>query len=205
MAQTARSTAKPLQARAQATREALIMATAELLGEVGVERLSTNLICARAGLTPPAFYRYFKDKYDILEDLGVRLMQAQNSAILPLLARDARDISKADLKALILNSIEITHAFPGGAWLLRALRAVPTLQHVRLDSHRQMSARIARSVANGGGRIGAGDMLQARLLIDMGYAAIELAFDEPKLKREALAESAAQALMRIVSALRGAP
>lgn len=201
MAGTARKS-KPLQARARATREALITATAELLGEVGVERLSTNLICAQAGVTPPAFYRYFKDKYDILEELGARLMQAQNDAILPLLARADLDISTDDIKALLLDSIEITRAFPGGAWLLRALRAVPTLQHVRLDSHRQMSARIARAVAQRNGRISTSAMLQARLLIDMGYAAIELAFDEPKLKREALTESAAQALVTLVSALR---
>src|SRR5262249_47751757 len=151
----------------------------ELLGEVGVERLSSNLIAARAGVTPPAFYRYFKDKYAILEELGVRLMEAQNQAIVPLLSRADLDVSEADLRALIIESIAITEAFTGGPWVLRALRAVPALQHVRINSHRHMSALVARAVARRNGRVRAQAALQARLLIDMGYAAIELAFDEP--------------------------
>ena len=41
-----------------------------LLAEVGIERISTNMIAARAGLTPPALYRYFADKYAVLEALA---------------------------------------------------------------------------------------------------------------------------------------
>jgi len=195
---------EPVQARAQATRELLIAAAADVLGEVGVERLSSNLICVRAGVTPPAFYRYFKDKYAILEELGARLMEAQNQAILPLLEREDLDVSEDDLRALIIASIVITEAFPGGVWVLRALRAVPALQHVRIDSHRRMSALIAKAVARRNGRVSAQAALQARLLIDMGYAAIELAFDEPAIKRRALARTAAKSLVSLVAALRGA-
>ncbi len=36
------------------------------------------MLCARAGLTPPALYRYFDDKYAVLEALGRRLMARQN-------------------------------------------------------------------------------------------------------------------------------
>lgn len=191
----------PVQVRAQATRELLITAAAALLGKVGVERLSTNLICARAGVTPPAFYRYFKDKYAILEELGERLMTAQNEAVMPLLARDDPAITEAELRALILKSIAITEDFPGGPWVLRALRAVPSLQHVRLASHRKMSVLIAKAAARNGRRIGARTSLQARLLVDMGYAAIELAFDEPSLKRAALAQAAARALAMLADAM----
>ncbi|HTY98902.1 MAG TPA: hypothetical protein VMB75_03660, partial [Rhodocyclaceae bacterium] len=42
----------PAQQRATETYEHILEVTALLLGEVGVERLSTNLICERAGLTP---------------------------------------------------------------------------------------------------------------------------------------------------------
>lgn len=195
---------EPVQARAQATRELLIDATAELLGEVGIARLSSNLIAARAGVTPPAFYRYFKDKYAILEELGERLMEAQNQAILPLLAREDLDVSEADLTALILESVAVTEVFPAGPWVLRALRAVPALQHVRLESHRRMAGLIAKTVARGKGRVSAQAALDARLLIDMGYAAIELAFDEPAFKRPALARTAAQTLVVLVASLRGA-
>lgn len=193
--------AKPVQARAQATRELLLETTAELLGEVGVERLSSNLICARAGLTPPAFYRYFKDKYAALAELGAGLMEAQNAAMARLLA--AGGASEADLKALILETIAVTKAFPGGPWVLRVLRAVPALQHIRLESHQRvaeaiaaaaMPARPSRAVR---GRVA----LQARLLVDMGYAAIELAFDAPELDEGALAGAAARGLSGLLEEL----
>ena len=60
----------PRQGRAQETFERILAITADLLSEVGIERLSTNLICERAGLTPPALYRYFPNKYAVLHALG---------------------------------------------------------------------------------------------------------------------------------------
>ena len=54
--------AQPKQERAQATYERLLDVAGALLGEVGLDRISTNMICARAGLTPPALYRYFNNK-----------------------------------------------------------------------------------------------------------------------------------------------
>src|SRR5580698_5240605 len=89
---TARNAAaglQPLQRRARATKERLLDVAGELLAEVGVERISTNLICARAGMTPPALYRYFSDKYAVLEALGQRLMDRQNTALFDWLDRCA--------------------------------------------------------------------------------------------------------------------
>ena len=74
---------KPLQKRSIATREKLLDAAGALLAEVGVERVSTNLVAAKAGVTPPTLYHYFDDKYALLAALGMRLMEAQN-ALVPL-------------------------------------------------------------------------------------------------------------------------
>ena len=60
----------PQQERAVQTRDHLLDVAGELLGEVGFENISTNMICARAGMTPPALYRYFRDKHAVLETLG---------------------------------------------------------------------------------------------------------------------------------------
>lgn len=193
--------AEPIQARALATRELLLETTAELLGEIGVERLSSNLICSRAGLTPPAFYRYFENKYAVLAELGEGLMEAQNAAMAPLLA--AGGASEADVKALIIETIAVTKAFPGGPWVLRVLRAVPALQHIRLQSHQRVAEAIAaaamptRPTKSTRARVA----LQARLLVDMGYAAIELAFDEPELDQATLAGAAARGLSGLMDEL----
>ena len=69
---------KPRQERAKRTYEAILVAAAELLVEVGVERISTNLIAERAGITVPALYRYFPNKYAVLNALGAVLMDRQN-------------------------------------------------------------------------------------------------------------------------------
>src|SRR5258706_13750820 len=63
------------------TFEYLLRTAGQLLGEVGFERLSTNLICKRAGMTPPALYRYFPNKYAVLQGLGRRLIRAQGYAV----------------------------------------------------------------------------------------------------------------------------
>ena len=72
----------PAQSRSRVTFERILSTAAELLGDVGIERLSTNLVCRRAGMTPPALYRYFPNKYAILSELARRLLEAQAVAVL---------------------------------------------------------------------------------------------------------------------------
>lgn len=69
---------EPKQERAVATAERILSTAEELLAEAGVERLSTNLICERAGFTPPALYRYLPNKYAVGRERGERLMRDQN-------------------------------------------------------------------------------------------------------------------------------
>ena len=64
--------------RAKRTYESILDAAAQLLMEVGVERISTNLTAERAGVTVPALYRYFPNKYAVLYALGAKLMDRQN-------------------------------------------------------------------------------------------------------------------------------
>src|SRR3546814_10094546 len=83
-----------------------------LFRSVGIELISTNMIAARAGLTPPALYRYFGDKYAVLEALGRRLMERQNAVLDAWLARHgpagiagiADHIDELDRKSTRLNS-----------------------------------------------------------------------------------------------------
>ncbi len=56
---------KPRQERAKRTYEAILVAAAELLVEVGIERISTNLVAEKAGITVPALYRYFPSRDDV--------------------------------------------------------------------------------------------------------------------------------------------
>lgn len=129
---------KPQQERSRKTYDQLLEAAETLLEEVGVERISTNLIAQRAKLTAPAFYRYFDDKYAVIEALAERLMQRQNVALEAWIAR-YRDTDYATLvdrvDELVRDMDSITRQQPGAVWIIRALRAVPRLAHIRLQSH----------------------------------------------------------------------
>lgn len=129
---------KPVQARSQKTYDALLDAAGSLLGEVGIERISTNMICERAGMSPPALYRYFDDKYAVIGALAERLMTKQNVAMMAWVERYA----DAGLEVLAERTIDllremhaITGSEPGALWILRSLRAVPSLTPIRLASH----------------------------------------------------------------------
>jgi len=133
---------RPVQERSRKTFNALLDSAAHLLGEVGIERISTNQICERAGMTPPAFYRYFDDKYAILHALAERFMERQNVALQAWLDnyREAGlDVIEGKVVELIRTMHEITASEPGALWIMRALRAIPSLTPIRLFSHNFVS------------------------------------------------------------------
>jgi AcrR family transcriptional regulator len=138
---------QPSQDRSRQTYEAILQASGQLLAEVGIENFSTNLICKRAALTPPALYRYFPNKYALLRELAERLMAAQDAAVYAWIeAGGLEAVSIDDMFArnrVILNEvIRVTDTFPGGLWILRAMRAVPLMRDVRIRSSETVSERI---------------------------------------------------------------
>lgn len=186
--------AEPSQARAHRTRERILDAAAELLGEQGVERISTNTIAARAGVTPPALYRYFPNKYAVMRACGQRLMTVQNEvfhrwlAELPPREPGAPLLGPERARRLLEETFEVTRRQRGALYILRALRAVPSLQGVRLASHHEVAAALTRALA---GREPSGSTdpawITARLSVEMGYAAIEMALEEEDLDFAAIA------------------
>ncbi|MBT0670097.1 TetR/AcrR family transcriptional regulator [Novosphingobium profundi] len=136
---------KPQQQRSQKTYDAMLDAAGELLGEVGIERISSNLVCERAGVTPPAFYRYFDDKYGLLMALTARLMEVQNAEFERWLeSTEGVDVDTlARMTAeLALATARISDTQPGAVWIQRACRAVPRLSEIRLASHDFVAQKI---------------------------------------------------------------
>ena len=181
-----RPKAVPRQGRALETYERILEVAADLLGEVGVERWSTNLVCERAGLTPPALYRYFPNKYALLHELGERLMAVQNQLLeswaTPETMAQPRAKLEASVLALFAQTVAVTMAAPAGVWITRALRAVPVLQEVRIASHRHVTGLIERAFMAAHPRADHVDVrVFARLAIEAAYATQEMLFDDPEL------------------------
>lgn len=62
----------PIQARSAARVTELLDACAEVIDEVGIEHVTTNLVADRAGCSIGTIYRYFPDRIAVLRALGLR-------------------------------------------------------------------------------------------------------------------------------------
>lgn len=180
---------RPQQARAIATYEAILTAAGELLEERGVDSISTNTIARRAGITVPALYRYFPNKYAVLYTLGARLMDRQNQVLLAWSAKHLQAHKPAalidNLPSLLQETLQVTANHPAGLALLRALRALPVMQDVLLQSHTAMSQWAERNWADWLDLKNNPDNLRRiRLMLHIGTSAIELALEDPDLPAE---------------------
>lgn len=177
---------KPRQERAKRTYESILNSAAELLVEVGVERISTNLIAERAGITVPALYRYFPNKYAVIYALGAGLMDSQNKVSEEWFAghREQGDPEAmlGDIHELLRGTYEVTLAQHGGLEIMQALRAIAPLRELRLTSHRLVAEQFAGALAAILGVKSAAELLpQARLSVDMGYAMVEMALEDDQV------------------------
>src|ERR1700712_92382 len=176
----------PTQSRALETCERILDAAANLLGEVGIERLSTNLVCERAGLSPPALYRYYPNKYAVLAELGARLMMSQNELLenwaTPATMKMPAGKFEERVRQLFLDTLEMTRSAVAGEWITRALRAVPSLAPVRIESHNHVTGLV---VGGFGEAYPAGPAARrrvvSRLAVEVMYSAHELLFDDATL------------------------
>ena len=176
---------QPQQTRAQDTYELILKTTGQLLDEVGLERLSTNLVCKRAGLTPPALYRYFPNKYAILRELGDRLMARQDEAVLQWI--DEGGLQSASHEEAVASNVrlqervnDITRQFPGNIFVLRALRAIPLLREVRIASRDMVAERMADAIAAAGHKASRERLLEAACLTtELMYSGMEMVLEEP--------------------------
>ncbi len=185
---------KPTQERAIATYERLLDAAGELLEELGVERISTNLVAERAGVSPPTLYNYFADKYDLLAALGERLMEQQNA----LVVLDP-DEDEAALTASLVEHVRVTLAHPGGPWVMRMLRAVPQLAQVRLASHHAVASQLAEALLERDPALDRATALRrARLAVEFGYAAIEMVLDQEGKDIDAIMHDTAKTIWTVL-------
>lgn len=185
---------KPRQQRAIETYERVLDVAAHLLEDEGVERISTNLIAEKAEVTPPTLYRYFPNKYAVLRALGDRLMQQQNEIFESFLAEAGESIEDqlAGTTTLLTDTLQVTEQHPGGLAIMRALRAVPTLQQVRLASHHQVTDAWVEHLSHLLPAIPKPELwIKARLTVDIGYAAIEMAMEETNLSSDTVLKEAA--------------
>jgi AcrR family transcriptional regulator len=190
--------ARPQQERSQQTYDQLLNAAGELLAEVGLDGISTNMICARAGLTPPALYRYFNDKYAVLEALGQRLMTRQNVALEAWIARYVTGgitVLRGNIEELLRATAAVTASEPGAVWILRALHASPRLVHIRVASHRWVTDRLTDTYLPFLPDMDRDQLWRRlRISVEVGFAVDEMLQEEERVSADMAFRNAAQML-----------
>jgi AcrR family transcriptional regulator len=103
--------------RNQRSRQAILTAAADLLGEVGYTKLTVEAIAARAGVGKQTIYRWWPDKGAVVLDAYLALVEADQELDFP----DSGDL-EADLR-LVLGSVADSLADPLFERRYRALLA----------------------------------------------------------------------------------
>lgn len=178
----------------------LLTAAQKILAENGIESLNSNAVCELAGVKPPTFYHYFKNKHALLRELGMQMMADQGET---LRADTGLKLKTEDeLFTAIMNSLEAsyraTQSFLGGYALLVSLRALPDLRDIRLKSHEQISEMLAEYFEEQNFP-GAGEdiLIRVRLGIEFGYAAIEMLFETGFENEQDVLEHTARSILEI--------
>ncbi len=135
----------PLQERSRTTFDAILSFAADVLARDTSRTFSINAVCERSGLTPPAVYRYFPNKYALLKSLAERLMAAEDEAALSVMANRAIPKSEGEIvdevRERLKRVIAVTSSFPGSVAILRALRTTPAMFEVRRASMTKVASR----------------------------------------------------------------
>lgn len=192
---------KPSQKRAKETYRSLLDAAQRILSEDGLEALNSNAIVELAGLTAPAFYRYFENKHGILAVLGSQLMDAQNAVVEEMLAHDRkRDMSFLEqTDALLRQTLDVTEEFKGGYALMVSLRAIPSLRTIRLSSHTHVATLLTERYLEINPDVTRDDAYdRCRLASEIGYACVEMLLETSECNRERVIERTAEAIRAVL-------
>ncbi|MBN33899.1 MAG: hypothetical protein CMM46_03820 [Rhodospirillaceae bacterium] len=119
----------PQQKRAREAFERILAATTDLIDEIGIDRITTINVAERAGVNVSSLYRYFPNKYALVQYLARRLGERQNVAVNAYLEtvnpeRPWQEVLDGIVDAMVDVSCKERGAVP----LQRALLAVPELR-----------------------------------------------------------------------------
>lgn len=91
----------PTQARAAQTVDAIVEAATQILQSDGEERLTTNRIAERAGVSIGSLYQYFADKEAIVEAIAER----ERNKVVSAIVKSLSDVDPADFENAVREVI----------------------------------------------------------------------------------------------------
>lgn len=139
---------KPLQARAEKTRQALLEATYACLVEHGVAGTTTTTIVKRAGVSQGALFKHFESKHAILAAATAEIFSAMVTESQALLAKRQRERegSALEVGANVLVDLAHTDRLQVCLALYAASRTDPHLQEALKPAFAAQQANVRRSI-----------------------------------------------------------
>ena len=109
---------EPVQARSTARLAALLDAAAEVIDEIGYERLTTAMVADRAGASIGTVYRYFPDRIAVLQSLAARNAERMNERVMAAVRDEQHDDWFAALSAGVAVLVDAQDRSQPGAEVL---------------------------------------------------------------------------------------
>ncbi len=188
---------RPKQQRAIRTYEGILSAASDVLCDVGLEKISTNNIAERAGVTVPALYRYFPNKYAVLNALSARLLSELHAACEDWRAAHLQDDPCGPGRKAFCDLLVMVHKivqdFPGGLEILHAMQTLAPLKEVRVTGYWAIAEDFGCSWSKGAQLpLSAATLNRFRIAVETGFGCVQLALEDSRLDPQfALQEGAA--------------
>ena len=120
---------RPSQQRSRARSQQILDITAELLEEVGVDDLTTNLIAKRVGISVGSLYHYFPNKHAILYALGERWLEQTRTLLQQLQQWPLQTLGlEAFVDRIVDQNLKVYKKQKGVLPLVQAMFAIPELR-----------------------------------------------------------------------------
>jgi AcrR family transcriptional regulator len=188
----ARSQGRPRDTRID---DAVLRATVELLEEIGYTRLTIPLVAARAGSTPPAVYRRFPTKIDLVYE-----------AVFPTLATLELPLAgdlESGVRALVRASIDLFSRRAVHSAISGLMAEMPSEQGLsaRLLGRLQDNTyvRLQQFLDNAAAEGLAANNIDARLFLDMISGTVTMALANERDLDDAWVEQATALIMKGVA------
>ena len=135
---------KPSQERSRDRVERILDATASLLSEMPVEKITTAAIADKAGVPIGSVYQYFPNKLAVLAQLARRVMEQVDLTTASLIAEDFGVLQwDQAIDRAIDATMEGYSEQPGYVQLLLSIRPTPEFGAITDESNERVAAMLA--------------------------------------------------------------
>ena len=135
---------RPSQERSRDRVERILDATAALLGNTPVDKITTAAIAETAGIPIGSVYQYFPNKLSVLAELARRVMEEVDLETASLIAEDFGVLPwDQAIDRAIDATMEGYSKQPGYVQLLLSIRPTPEFRAITDESNKRMAAMLA--------------------------------------------------------------